>query len=133
MCYMAKQNKIISDQDRSSLSENLTLELRRGVLVLAVLSQLKEKEYGYSLKQRLIEEGLDIHEGTLYPLMRRLESQGLLTSDWQVVDEKRPRRYYRISRQGERVLKELSHDWEQLKKVMSKMLPGPEEIENEHE
>ena len=133
MCYMAKRNKIINDQDRSSLSENLTLELRRGVLVLAVLSQLKEKEYGYSLKQRLIEEGLDIHEGTLYPLMRRLESQGLLTSDWQVVDEKRPRRYYRISRQGERVLKELSHDWEQLKKVISKMLPGPEEIENEHE
>ena len=129
---MAKQNKIISDQDRSSLSENLTLELRRGVLVLAVLSQLREKEYGYSLKQQLMEEGLDIHEGTLYPLMRRLESQGLLTSEWQVVDEKRPRRYYRISRQGEKVLKELSHDWEQLKKVISKMLPGPEEIENEH-
>ena len=131
MCYMVKRNKIINDQDRSNLSENLTLELRRGVLVLAVLSQLKEKEYGYSLKQQLMEEGLDIHEGTLYPLMRRLESQGLLTSDWQVVDEKRPRRYYRISRQGEKVLKELSYDWEQLKKVMSKMLPGPEEKENE--
>ena len=129
---MVKHNKIINDQDRSNLSENLTLELRRGVLVLAVLSQLKEKEYGYSLKQQLMEEGLDIHEGTLYPLMRRLESQGLLTSDWQVVDEKRPRRYYRISRQGKKVLKELSHDWEQLKKVISKMLPGPEEIENEH-
>ncbi len=132
MCYMVKQNKKINDQDRSNLSENLTLELRRGVLVLAVLSQLKEKEYGYSLKQQLMEEGLDIHEGTLYPLMRRLESQGLLTSEWQVVDEKRPRRYYRISLQGEKVLKELSHDWEQLKKVISKMLPGPEEIENEH-
>ena len=130
---MANQDKNINNQNRSDFSENLTLELRRGVLVLAVLSQLKEKEYGYSLKQRLIKEGLDIHEGTLYPLMRRLESQGLLTSEWQVVNEKRPRRYYCISQEGEKVLNDLSHNWEQLKEVMSKMLSRPEENENERE
>jgi len=130
---MANQDKNINNQNRSDFSENLTLELRRGVLVLAVLSQLKEKEYGYSLKQRLIKEGLDIHEGTLYPLMRRLESQGLLTSEWQVVNEKRPRRYYCISQDGEKVLNDLSHNWEQLKEVMSKMLSRPEENENERE
>jgi len=130
---MARQSNKINDQNQTDFSENLTLELRRGVLVLAVLSQLKEKEYGYSLKQRLIKEGLDIHEGTLYPLMRRLESQGLLISEWQVVNEKRPRRYYRISPEGEKVLNDLSQNWEQLKTVISKIISRPEENENERE
>ncbi len=128
---MNRQKKTQGNRNRSDLSENLTMELRRGVLVLAVLSRLGEEQYGYSLKQRLIEEGLDINEGTLYPLLRRLESQGLLSSEWQVVDEKRPRRYYRISPDGERVLADLAGDWEQLKKVISKMLSKPEENENE--
>ena len=73
-----------------------------GVLALAVLSQCDEPQYGYSLKQRLAELGLDINEGTLYPLLRRLEGQGLLHSEWRVVDETRPRRYYVLDEPGRR-------------------------------
>ena len=62
----------------------LELELRRGVIVLAALSQLRSAQYGYSLRQALSERGMEIDEGTLYPLLRRLESQGLLTSEWRI-------------------------------------------------
>ena len=77
----------------------LRLELRRGVVVLAVLSRLTDRQYGYSLIQELAERGLDVEEGTLYPLLRRLEKQGLLASGWEV-GETRPRKYYQINKQG---------------------------------
>lgn len=102
--------------------EKLLLELRRGVLVLAVLSQLQEAQYGYSLKQTLSEQGMDINEGTLYPLLRRLEGQGLLTSDWQVVDDARPRRYYKISSDGETILMNLTQEWQALGLVVNQLL-----------
>jgi DNA-binding PadR family transcriptional regulator len=104
--------------------EKLLLELRRGVLVLAVLSQLGAAQYGYSLKQELNAQGLDINEGTLYPLLRRLESQGLLESDWQVVDDTRPRRYYRISPMGATILANLTQEWFSLGEVINKLLDG---------
>src|SRR5262245_53460546 len=78
---------------------NLELELRRGAIALAVLSQLRKPQYGYSLRQALAEKGMPIEEGTLYPLMRRLEEQGLLTSEWKT-DVGSPRRYYTLSAQG---------------------------------
>ena len=86
------------DKD-SSLLDNVILELRRGVIVLAVLSQLDTEQYGYSLIKLLADKGLEVDQGTLYPLLRRLESQGLLESVWRVEDA-RPRRYYVISRAG---------------------------------
>ena len=79
--------------------QSLRQELRRGVLVLAVLGQLRTLQYGYSLIQQLSEHGLDVEEGTLYPLLRRLEKQGLLESKWDV-SETRPRKYYLISDGG---------------------------------
>jgi PadR family transcriptional regulator PadR len=82
------------------MHENLASELRRGLAVLAVLSLCAELQYGYSLKQRLAEAGLEVSEGTLYPLLRRLETQGLLESRWEVVDDQRPRRYYLLSAPG---------------------------------
>lgn len=85
-------------------------ELRRGVVVLAVLSQMDTARYGYSLIQRLAERGLEIEEGTLYPLLRRLEKQGLLESEWEV-GEARPRKYYRISPLGREVLAALREEW----------------------
>src|SRR5690349_24872691 len=85
-------------------------ELRRGVLVLAVLSRLQVPQYGYSLRQALAEGGLPIEEGTLYPLLRRLESQGLLLSEWDTTTAP-PRRYYRLSPEGERAFAELSAAW----------------------
>jgi PadR family transcriptional regulator PadR len=90
--------------------EKLRLELRRGALPLAVLAQLREEHYGYSLRRELNEKGLEIDEGTLYPLVRRLEKQGLLTSEWRF-DEKRKKRYYRLSKLGQEVLESLIVEW----------------------
>ena len=92
------------------------------MLTLAVLSQLKDEQYGYSLKQSLEEQGMDINEGTLYPLMRRLESQGLLESDWKVIDDARPRRYYKMSVEGETVFANLTQEWQEMVVVMSQLL-----------
>lgn len=108
--------------DKEALYDNLSLELRRGALVLAVLSQLRQEEYGYSLKQNLDARGMSINEGTLYPLLRRLEKQGLLTSDWRVIDDTRPRRYYRISPVGEMMLSNLTQEWYALAQTMDGLL-----------
>src|SRR4029078_1064717 len=91
----------------TSLYETLSSELRRGLITLAVLAQCRSAQYGYSLKQSLAEAGLEVNEGTLYPLMRRLEEQGLLTSEWRIADEGRPRRYYLLSKEGASVLERL--------------------------
>jgi PadR family transcriptional regulator PadR len=101
--------------------DTILLELRRGMLILAVLSQLEHEEYGYSLLTRLSESGLEIDQGTLYPLMRRLESQGLLESSWRI-EEARPRRYYQLSAQGRQALPRLREEWQRLGQVMSGLL-----------
>jgi DNA-binding PadR family transcriptional regulator len=103
--------------------DQLRLELRRGIVVLAVLQQMDTACYGYSLIQRLGEQGLDIEEGTLYPLLRRLEKQGLLESEWDTT-ESRPRKYYRISPQGREVLAALTAEWTQTVAVMGRILKG---------
>src|SRR5512135_842768 len=90
--------------------ENVSLELRRGVIVLAVLSRLGQECYGYSLIKSLADNGLEIDQGTLYPLLRRLESQGLLQSAWRV-EADRPRRYYAISPEGQALLPQLKQEW----------------------
>lgn len=110
---------------------NLTQELRRGVLVLAVLSQLREEKYGYALISSLAERGLEIDQGTLYPLLRRLESQGLLDSVWNV-EGSRPRRYYILSSNGGRVLEALTADWHDLIGVMETLLEGLSRSEGEY-
>ena len=89
--------------------QNILLELRRGVIAIAVLSQLNEEQYGYSLQKLLSEQGLEVDQGTLYPLMRRLEAQGLLQSSWRIGDEARPRRYYGISSEGKTARKNLKN------------------------
>jgi len=103
--------------------DNLRLELRRGIVVLAVLSQMDTARYGYSLIQQLAAQGLEVEEGTLYPLLRRLEKQGLLESEWEV-GEARPRKYYKISSQGRAVLATLTADWLETVEVMRKLLQG---------
>lgn len=101
--------------------DKLRQELRRGILVLAVLGSLRQSHYGYSLRKQLQEAGLDIDEGTLYPLIRRLADQGLLTSEWQQ-GEGRERRYYHLSPEGERLLESLSGEWLQLNNHVGKIL-----------
>ena len=94
-----------------NLFENLRLELRRGCLTLAALAQLRQEHYGYSLRKALAERGLEIDESTLYPLLRRLEAQGLLTSEWREED-KRNKRFYRLTTDGEQMFDRLLEEWE---------------------
>jgi len=105
----------------SELFENLRLELRRGCLVVAVLSQLRVERYGYTLRKALADDGLVIDESTLYPLLRRLESQGLLVSEWRE-EEKRNKRFYKLSRDGKVILKQLLEEWEQINASLGRML-----------
>jgi len=101
--------------------DNLILELRRGVIVLAVLSRLDNEQYGYSLINSLKEHDLDIDQGTLYPLLRRLESQGLLQSNWRI-EADHPRRYYSLSSEGRMLLPRLKEEWNSIVFMMKKML-----------
>jgi PadR family transcriptional regulator PadR len=93
--------------------ENLRQELRRGSLVLAVLSALRTERYGYTLRKTLAENHLEIEESTLYPLLRRLEAQGLLQSQWREED-KRNKRFYQLSPEGTEILNQLLTEWRQI-------------------
>ena len=104
-----------------STFENLRLELRRGCLTLAVLVQLRREHYGYTLRKDLADHGLVIDESTLYPLLRRLESQGLLTSEWREED-KRNKRFYRLSGDGEQLLSQLLQEWQAINTAITKIL-----------
>ena len=99
----------------------LELELRRGVLVLATLSQLRAPRYGYELRQALADRGMVIEEGTLYPLLRRLETQGFLTSEWKIQDGP-PRRYYAVNADGLALLKKLTESWQGMNATMHRLL-----------
>jgi PadR family transcriptional regulator PadR len=108
-------------QNLTDQFSNLTQELRRGVLPLAVLSMLRENKYGYALINDLEQFGIEIDQGTLYPMLRRLETQGLLQSTW-IIEGSRPRRYYQISAVGSQVLETLSTDWKNLNLLMVNLL-----------
>jgi PadR family transcriptional regulator PadR len=110
----------------SEMHEKLTQELRRGVLVLATLNQLDEAKYGYALIDELSKHGLEIDQGTLYPLLRRLEEQGLLESEWNV-EGSRPRRYYQISPAGVELLQLLVVEWKSLVSVIDALLTNSKE------
>jgi PadR family transcriptional regulator PadR len=101
--------------------ENLRLELRRGCLTLAVLLQLRREHYGYTLRKDLADHGLAIDESTLYPLLRRLETQGLLVSEWRE-EEKRNKRFYRLSSDGEQILSQLLEEWQAINTSISSIL-----------
>jgi PadR family transcriptional regulator PadR len=107
----------------SALFENLRNELRRGSLVLAVLTQLRSEQYGYTLRKALAEHGMAIDEGTLYPLLRRLETQGLLVSEWRE-EEKRNKRFYRLSADGKLTLKQLLAEWKSIDLSLNDILKG---------
>ena len=94
----------------NSLLAGMIIELRRGTLTLAVLSQMNIPQYGYSLLQCLEEKGIQIEANTLYPLMRRLESQGLLENNWDTTSA-RPRKYYVLSETGKEIFEALKHEW----------------------
>ena len=95
--------------------DNLRLELRRGCLVVAALAQLRVEHYGYTLRKALADEN------TLYPLLRRLESQGLLVSEWRE-ENRRNKRFYRLSADGERTLRLLLQEWRGINDALDRIL-----------
>lgn len=107
--------------ESNTIQTNMIQELRRGFLTLAVLAELQEEQYGYSILKLLADQGLEIDQGTLYPLLRRLESQGLLESDWKI-EEARPRRYYRLSPAGKATLGIMRQEWQKIVNIMDQVL-----------
>lgn len=117
-------NRSVDDRDAAAamgVLDKLTLELRRGVIVLACLSQLDEPTYGYLLQRRLAERGMEIEQGTLYPLLRRLQEQGLLAEAWDV-DGSRPRKYYRLTEAGRRAREALRQQWNEISATLNALL-----------
>jgi DNA-binding PadR family transcriptional regulator len=108
---------MMNENTHQKLVENLTQELKRGVLVLVVLLESDEPRYGYSLVERLKERGIPVEQNTLYPLLRRLEGQDLLESSWDT-STSRPRKYYRISEAGQLVAQALMEEWRQITQVI---------------
>jgi PadR family transcriptional regulator, regulatory protein PadR len=109
-----------------NLFENLRLELRRGSLILAVLAQLRTEQYGYTLRKALAEHGMEIDESTLYPLLRRLETQGLLASEWREED-KRKKRFYVLSSEGKQILSHLLAEWKNIDASLDAIVKGQEQ------
>lgn len=109
------------DNQKAELVAGLTMELRRGTIVMGVLSQLKKPRYGYSLVNVMTESGIPVDTNTLYPLLRRLEKQGLLESSWEM-GEAKPRKYYVITELGLEVYQELKKQWEQSTERMKRLL-----------
>ena len=107
----------------SNLYENLKMELRRGSLILAVLAQLRTEQYGYTLRKALAEHGMEVDEGTLYPLLRRLETQGLLSSEWRE-EGKRNKRFYVLSVEGRLMLKQLLAEWKSIDTSLNGIVKG---------
>jgi PadR family transcriptional regulator PadR len=103
------------------LYESLRLELRRGSLTLGVLARMRQEHYGYTLRQALAEDGLQMEESTLYPLLRRLEAQGLLVSEWRDEDRRR-KRFYRLSPEGETLLARLLAEWRRISLSLDKII-----------
>lgn len=103
------------------LFESLRQELRRGSLGLAVLARLRVERYGYTLRQALADDGLEMEESTLYPLLRRLESKGLLLSEWREED-KRKKRFYILSVTGEDMLRRLVQEWQMINASLERIM-----------
>ncbi|NMD69649.1 PadR family transcriptional regulator [Bacillus sp. DNRA2] len=110
----------------STLLDSLITELRRGTLTLAVLSQLRTPQYGYSLVQLLEDSGVSMEQSTLYPLLRRLEKQELVTSSWDT-SESRPRKYYVLSDYGVEIFLKLKAEWLKNSKELYGLLKGEDD------
>ena len=115
----------MENKDENDLFNKLLLELRRGTIILSVLSQLKLPQYGYSLVMLLQEKGIHVEAGTLYPLLRRLEKQNLLESKWDV-EASKPRKYYKLSEYGENIYNKLCAEWFRMVENMDNILKSEE-------
>ncbi len=125
VCVAHYNESEVMNLDDTALLSNILLEMRRGTLTLAVLSQLKQPCYGYSLLQQLEKKRTNVEPGTLYPLLRRMEAQGLLESKWDTA-ESRPRKYYLLSRQGLEMYETLKNEWRRICEEMEGLLKEDE-------
>lgn len=124
MCVTQAEAEI--GREPEALFENLRLELRRGSVALAVLAALKREQYGYTLRKTLAAHGMAVDEGTLYPLLRRLESQGLLVSEWREED-KRNKRFYRLTQGGSETFARLMSEWRAIGDAIEQIRGGEDE------
>lgn len=115
----------MGEKNEDELFEGLLLELRRGTIILSVLSQLKSPQYGYSLVVLLEEKKIPVDAGTLYPLLRRLEKQNLLESNWDV-EAAKPRKYYKISSYGKEIYDRLCGQWFEMVRNMDNIIKSEE-------
>ena len=113
----------VMSMPEKDLVQSYITEMKRGSLVLAVLGSLKSPYYGYALLQELQDKGIEIEANTLYPLLRRLEKQGLLTSDWDTT-ESRPRKYYTLNQQGVKISRELLKEWKRMQESIAQIYLG---------
>lgn len=120
LCNVQYNTSMMNNIQNQEL-EKLKQEMRRGVIVLAAMSQLMQDQYGYSLIKNLNEKGFEIGQDTLYPLLRRLEEQELLDSEWRVEDP-RPRRYYKLNDNGKEVFQQLTADWRSQTEIIRSLL-----------
>ncbi len=111
----------MSVDKQDALFEGLVQELRRGTIILSVMSRLKSPQYGYSLVILLADKGITVDAGTLYPLLRRLEGQGLLESSWDVESAK-PRKYYQLSEYGREIYRRLCTQWFEIVENMNNLI-----------
>lgn len=123
--YNKNNNNVGGIKLEKDLLESFLSELRRGTLILCVLSQLQEARYGYALVQTLEDKGIAIDANTLYPLLRRLEKQGLLCSEWNT-EEAKPRKYYKRTVYGDSIYHELVEQWKIMSAGMNDLLGGKE-------
>ena len=112
--------------EREEILSGLILELRRGSIVLAVLSQLQKPMYGYYLVNVMGESGISVEVNTLYPLLRRLESQGLLKSEWET-SEAKPRKYYVLTEFGSEIYRVLKKHWNETVESMKRLMEGEQQ------
>lgn len=112
---------------RESIENSLTMEMKRGTLVLCVLCLADKPVYGYSLVSEMKKRGVEIETNTLYPLLRRLSSQGLLSDSWDTSQGK-PRKYYRITDKGIQVRQDIVKVWKNMTGAVENLTAG---LENE--
>lgn len=118
---MGEHDRDKTESGARELLTSLTQELRRGIIVLSVLSQLGQPEYGYTLVKNLEDKGVTVDTNTLYPLLRRLEKQGMLVSEWET-DANKPRKYYRRTALGDEVFEKLKKQWMDMEQCMRELL-----------
>ncbi|NLK27703.1 MAG: PadR family transcriptional regulator [Clostridiales bacterium] len=118
---MKREGDTVKNNNDDLILNGIVQELRRGTITLAVLSQLKQPQYGYSLVVLMNEKGFDIEANTLYPLLRRLEKQGILESLWDT-DGTKPRKFYKLSKFGEGVYAKLCDAWDGINRVVNQLI-----------